>query len=78
MAEGTKRVRVEQAIASSEDWAYAPGQIVDLPAAQAEAWISSGLATAVANEPKRAPETAAIEPTENTALARGRKHQAGR
>lgn len=73
----TKRVRFLTGIASSEDWSYAPGQVADLPAAQADAFIASGIAEAV-TATKRAPETAAIEPPENTALPRGRKHQAGR
>lgn len=79
MTAGTKRVRFVTGIASSEDWAYAPGQVVDLPADRADAFIAGGTAVAVEDKPeKRAPETAAIEPSENTALPRGRKHQAGR
>lgn len=80
MAADTKRVQFVTGIASSEDWAYAPGQVVDLPADRADAFIAGGTAVAVAVEDgpaRRAPETAAIEPTENTALPRSRKRQAG-
>lgn len=39
------KVRINQAIASSEDWAYAPDEIVDMPDEQAKVWIGSGLAS---------------------------------
>jgi len=48
------RVRITQSIASP-DWAYRPGQMVDMEPEQAETWISSGLATPAEETPARVP-----------------------
>ncbi len=40
------KVRILVSIASP-DWAYAPGEVVELPAEQAQAWVDAGLAEAV-------------------------------
>jgi hypothetical protein len=50
MSKKTK-VRVLVSIASSE-WAYQPNQVVEIDSAQARAWITNGLASAV---PKNTP-----------------------
>lgn len=44
------KVKINQAIASPV-WSYKRGQIVDMETRQADAWIKSGLAAAVAATP---------------------------
>lgn len=76
MSGETKRVRFRVSIASSEDWAYAPGQVVDLPADRADAFIASGTAAAVdekAPAKGKAPETATAVGPEDASLPKGRK-----
>jgi hypothetical protein len=66
------RVRVLVSIASA-DWAYHPGQVVDLPEPMARTWISSGLAS-----PLPEPEAAVVEAPEQAVQPRPRARKGGR
>lgn len=68
----TKRVRVLVSIASPT-WSYAPGDMADIDAVEAERWIAANIAEPVATEI----ETAVSRQPETTAR-RGRPPKGGR
>lgn len=61
------RVKMLQSVASSEGWAYAFGQVVEVDAPLAKAWVQGGMAEYVPGTSAEPVHRAALSPPENTA-----------
>lgn len=66
------------ALSASPDGVRQIGDVVDVTDAEGKELVAGGFAEAATGRTPSRAETAAIEPPENTALPRGRKHQAER
>lgn len=55
------KVKINQSIASPA-WSYKRGQVVEMEAQQAEAWINSGLAMAIEAAPAQHPPAVRAKP----------------
>lgn len=78
MTAATRRVRFVTSIASSEDWSYAPGQVADLPAERADAFVAAGIAEAFTEKaPTKASgaETAIRKATEDASLPQAKRRR---
>lgn len=48
------KIRMKVSLASSENWSYAPGQVVDVSDEIAEAWIAADMAVPVVEDEREA------------------------